>query len=537
MWLSMLVVGISAAAPGPRDAELARLDAPLRALGLGPVASHDAVVVVVESAPDVDLRVVRDRVERGLPTALVEVEARGLLQIRLPERDLRALAAVDGVDRVRPPRRPHPKAFTEGYAAMFEEDWQAYGLTGRGVRVAVLDVGFIGYEDLIGSDLPDVGTDFYRTDWSTEHGTGVAEIIHDIAPGAELTLYDFETDAEFFGQLDAIEAEGFDLVNASIGFDNVWHADDTSPYSEAVNALVAQGITWVAAAGNEDDSYWVGEVTDEDGDGVMEFDGDESLDLFPDDEGDVGLSLRWDEPFGSAGRDLDLEVVGCGTSDAEQNGDDEPYEDVFCAAGGDPDVRIIDNAQTGQPIKVWLYLYAGEWPDGVPTRFSTLTLPADASGAISVAAYSLDFDDLTSYSSTGPTDDGRTKPDITAPTDVSTEAYGEGAFNGTSAATPHVTGALALAIEGGVPSTPAALRSWLRDHAVDQGDPGDDNWWGAGLLVVDDVPDQIPDDVDTGGGNLACSCASTGGAPWAFGLGLGVWVVAGRRRRDLSSLR
>lgn len=523
-----LLPALALAAPGPSDPALARIAPDLRAAALGPVRDAAWTQIVVEAAGDVDADVLAARVAAA--GGRVERVARGRIQARVDGEGLSAVASLDGVARVRRPHRARSKAFTEGYAEMFEVDWQEAGARGQGVDIAVLDVGFTGYADLIGAELPDpLYAEFVGGGESTEHGTGVAEIIHDIAPRATLTLYDFETDVEFFAQLDAIAAHGPDLVNASIGFDNIWHADDTSPYTEAVNDLVGQGITWVAAAGNEDDSYWVGTLTDEDEDGVMEFEAlGEGLVAFADGDGDIGVSLRWDEPFGGSGRDLDLEVTGCGGSDAEQDGDDDPYEEVVCAAGAAPEVRVIDYSGLGTPIRAWVYLFYGEWDEDVPTRRSTLTLPADASGAITVGAYSLDYEDLTSYSSTGPTDDGRLKPDITAPTDVSTEAYGPGGFNGTSAAAPHVTGALALAISADIPAEPEALRQWLYGFAVDMGPSGHDNWWGRGLLVVDEAPDT---GFDTAGEERAVACGCATASPAA-----GVWVVllgalAARRRR------
>ena len=78
---------------------------------------------------------------------------------------------------------------------------------------------------------------------------------------------------------------------------------------------------------------------------------------------------------------------------------------------------------------------------------SSLSIPADAEGSFTVAASSWRDDVLESYSSQGPTPDGRIKPDIAAPADVSTTAYGSTGFGGTSAAAPHVAGAAALVME------------------------------------------------------------------------------------------
>ena len=65
----------------------------------------------------------------------------------------------------------------------------------------------------------------------------------------------------------------------------------------------------------------------------------------------------------------------------------------------------------------------------------------------SITAGAVDCEDcstLEPYSSRGPTNDGRLKPDYVGPDCVSTCAYFPDPFCGTSAATPHVAGALAL---------------------------------------------------------------------------------------------
>jgi hypothetical protein len=99
------------------------------------------------------------------------------------------------------------------------------------------------------------------------------------------------------------------------------------------------------------------------------------------------------------------------------------------------------------------------------------------------------------YSSLGPTDDLRIKPDAVATDDVViTGAGGFGSpFPGTSAAAPHAAGIAALLIEcngrlhaGDDNDDPATernlLRSYLLNNAVDLGNPGIDNTFGAGRL-------------------------------------------------------
>src|SRR5213078_806154 len=60
---------------------------------------------------------------------------------------------------------------------------------------------------------------------------------------------------------------------------------------------------------------------------------------------------------------------------------------------------------------------------------------------LSVGAFNVNSLAIPNYSTEGPTDDGRLKPDLAAPTAV---AVMGGYFTGTSAAAPHVGGEAAL---------------------------------------------------------------------------------------------
>src|SRR5207253_487718 len=86
------------------------------------------------------------------------------------------------------------------------------------------------------------------------------------------------------------------------------------------------------------------------------------------------------------------------------------------------------------------------------TSAGTVVEPATSPSALAVGATCWTNGALESYSSRGPTIDGRVKPDLTAPDSVSGTVYGDSSggcangtgFAGTSAAAPHVAGAAAL---------------------------------------------------------------------------------------------
>ena len=87
------------------------------------------------------------------------------------------------------------------------------------------------------------------------------------------------------------------------------------------------------------------------------------------------------------------------------------------------------------------------------------------------------------FAGTGP---GLIKPEVVAYTDVWSTTIGTGyfVFGGTSAATPHLGGALALLLDSQPAAQPRHLDAALELTAQDMGAPGKDNVYGAGKLQV-----------------------------------------------------
>ncbi len=82
---------------------------------------------------------------------------------------------------------------------------------------------------------------------------------------------------------------------------------------------------------------------------------------------------------------------------------------------------------------------------------------------------------------------GLLKPDLSAPGENSTSTYvssgsGYGTFGGTSSATPHTAGALALMLSINPEMLPADLDRVLELTAIEKGDPGKDYRYGAGRI-------------------------------------------------------
>ncbi|HKQ47142.1 MAG TPA: S8 family serine peptidase [Phycisphaerae bacterium] len=144
--------------------------------------------------------------------------------------------------------------------------------------------------------------------------------------------------------------------------------------------------------------------------------------------------------------------------------------------------------------------------EGFGDYYSTAP-PATAKNHIAVGAVNSNNDSMTSFSSWGPTDDGRLKPDISGPgcqsdsdggvtscTAASDTAYGS--FCGTSMAAPTVTGLCSLLLQdyrAQFPATPdprnSTLKILLAHNAVDLGNIGPDYQFGYGSVRIQNTID------------------------------------------------
>ena len=118
---------------------------------------------------------------------------------------------------------------------------------------------------------------------------------------------------------------------------------------------------------------------------------------------------------------------------------------------------------------------------------SSIPTPGDARGSFTVGARDWQGDAAADYSSQGPTEDGRLKPDVVAP--ASTAVWPGIAMVGTSASAPHAAGAAALLMQrdraAGQPSDPDTIAKELIGSALDIAPAGPDEVTGAGRIRLD----------------------------------------------------
>jgi hypothetical protein len=440
----------------------------------------------------------------------VETTYHELVQCLVPINALAAIADLPDLARLRLPLKPRPLAtVSEGVAVTGADKWQLvhpYRTSGN-VKVAVLDLGFQGYQDLIDAgELPgDVTVRSFRSDGliedGTVHGAACAEIVYDMAPDAKLYLVNFGTDVEHHNAVDwLINDAKVDVISYSVGWTNAGDGRGTGPIDEDVKAASEAGIIWVGAAGNYAEDHWSGTFKDGDGDGWCNFSGsDEILNWYVPAYYYVAAWLRWDDfgtwdgtDYSGSNQDYDLYLyIWSGSSwqyvdkssNVQNGGGDWPTESIgYWYSSSSTNWGIaIKNKSTTRPCNFDLFTMGNTSAIEYNVPAGSLCSPADSAESVTVGAVDFSDDAYASYSSRGPTNDDRIKPDFCAPTRVSTESYGYQAFSGTSSATPHAAGAFAL-LKGKLPFSLPQINTILQGRAVDLGPAGKDNQFGVGRL-------------------------------------------------------
>jgi hypothetical protein len=443
----------------------------------------------------------------------------GALRARLPLGALEALAALPDVARIEPARRARTHALnvSQGDVAHRASAARAaFGVDGSGVAVGVLSDGVDSLASLQASgDLPPGVTVLPGQAGSGNEGAAMLEIVHDLAPGAQLLFATaFNSQASFAANIQALRAAGADVIVDDVAYfaEAVFQDDDVAA---AVDAVVADGALYFTAAGNEGNwndgtaGVWEGDFADSGstlaGAIVHDFGGGNIFDAITL-ASPYLYSLHWADPLQGSGNDYDLFLTNsAGTavlaaSTDVQDGDDDPFEAVG-RSNGDTGRRLL--------VARYLHLHANRGRLALATPGQT-GQHAGARGAVAVAAVDArtaagaggafaGTESVETYSSDGPRRvfyeaDGaaitpgdfsstggelRAKPDLAAADCVATAAPGFSTFCGTSAAAPHAAAIAALLLDVG--ATPAAARAALAASALDIEAPGADRDSGAGI--------------------------------------------------------
>jgi subtilisin family serine protease len=192
--------------------------------------------------------------------------------------ELGALAAVDGVVSATPVPTPFTSATCPAGSVVSEGDTQLaaaearadFGVDGSGVTVGILSDSFDtdpkapihAAADVAGGDLPGAANpcgftapvglldDSFASE-STDEGRGMAQIVHDLAPGAKISFATaFQGETEFADNIRALAAAGALVIVDDVGyFEEPFFQD--GPVAVAINEVVAKGVAYFSAAGND----------------------------------------------------------------------------------------------------------------------------------------------------------------------------------------------------------------------------------------------------------------------------------------------
>ena len=429
------------------------------------------------------------------------------------------------------------QAISRAIAVHGADKWHEAGFTGAGVKIGVIDFGFGGFEEYIGTEAPDpVGVrcysfnldptapPSYSTDiadcdhtnlhFSRLHGASVLEAVYDIAPDAEYYIAAVSHFSFYHTDLnDAVNwmiDEDVDIITFShVG---AWSGpgDGTSPYPTSeiniLNRAVDSGITWISPAGDRARDTWSGFFTDADGNDIHEFsDGIECNDVdLSETDHPYRVQLRWNDTWGSAERDLELSLVDKSSGQivaTSQKAHFAPHDPNELLDFTTPDrqasycLRLALATPTDSRIVVNVQSY-GRHGLSYPSLYGSITSPGESAndGALTVGAAPVgNAGQIQPFSGRGPMNSRNIKPDLVGADDTQSLILGR-PWESTSLAAAHITGLAALVKQRFPNYTPAMIADYLRDNAESRPvtdpflgpDSDPNNTWGHGFAMLPD---------------------------------------------------
>lgn len=413
-----------------------------------------------------------------------------------------------------------------------------YGVDGSGVQVAVIADGVDSLATVQASgDLPMGVTVLAGQAGSGDAGTALLEIVHDLAPGAELL---FSTasggEAQLAQNILDLAAAGADvIVDNNVYFAEGVFQDDV--VAEAVNQVAAGGVHYFAGnslSGNLNDGtsgVWEGDFAGTPAPAAIgaftahDFGGGANYDAITVDSPYV-FTLKWADPLGGSANDYDLFLLDSTRTailDASidfQDGDDDPFEIIDSSSFDDTGNTLVIIKYSGADRFLHLNTHQGVLQAATAGQIYGHGTAADAFSVAAVDVATASGSSFTGgaanpvevYNPDGPRRiffeaDGtaitpgnflstggtvRQEPDVAAATRVSTATPGFSVIFGTSPAAAHAGAIAALMLEKNPDLTPAQARSVFAATALDIEAAGVDRDSGVGIVMADEAVANTP---------------------------------------------
>lgn len=475
-----------------------------------PEKENEIAVFIVESNENPLATI--DRVTAEFPTAKIRKIFKTLyngFSVEVSRKDAQQLSALEGINRIDEvvyyePSLDESVPFISGNDLRSLLDEEGQTLTGKGVKVAVIDTG-VDYEhpDLKnnfngGYDVIDEDDDPMETKQEqgmpTLHGTHVAGIIaangrlKGVAPEAEIYGYrtlgptGMGTTEQVIAAIEKAVEDEVDILNLSLG--NTVNGPDW-PTSVALDKAVEKGVIAVTSNGNSGPNLWtvgspgtsskaisVGASTP-----PMRI---PYLTTGPNDEEEIPIQPMQQAKKWQLQREYPVEFLGLGKKEDYQNKDLRGK--IVLAERGQISFTIKAKlAQKAGAEALIVYNHVdGEFSGMLeePVDFPVISISKEAGEKLKQEAvnrsvylrtvYRNEEDLIAPFSSRGPvTHTWDIKPDLVAPGVAidSTVPRGYLDLNGTSMAAPHVAGAAALIKQKHPDWTPEQVKAALMNTA------------------------------------------------------------------------
>ena len=413
-----------------------------------------------------------------------------------------------------PPRVAQSEAPPDTLPEHGSDIWHQAGIRGEGVKIGVISHGFEGFEDTMGTALPDsvkarcyVGYGVFSADIEdcahedaeeeVGPGTVAAQAVFSIAPEATYYIAHVNDSIDLLAATRWFIENDVDVVDNSLMWVWTGPGDGTSPLTlsalNTVDEAVAGGITWVTPAGNDAQATWFGSFEDTDDNGYHSFatGGEDECNRVEVVANEFYFALlRWEGDWGvstddSDDTDMNMYLVNEDTSRVVRRGFSPywsrtvgaPLKYLFFSARGIEEGTYclrVELSEGDAPDWIQLQSFFGEELEH-HTSTGSISSPAESAnpGLISVGTASLeDPNVIWEQSSRGPTPDGRIKPEIVGGQhEGEAEAHGvedQEYTPGTGHEAAHVAGLAALVKQRFPEFDPEDVADYLKSNAEDR---------------------------------------------------------------------